>query len=395
MNSENEEGTARFRRWLEGHRSPRGIVLAVLGLVTLGVAVLSVAVSYQILDPRFGLWAAPTVGALDALWVVFQATEILAGNNHARVGRVRWAGLTLTGINAAIPTAELVAHSGGAFDLAMVLTPIAIVATKGTWWFVLPALGRRVSATTRQTIDTKRQHVADRLEEMEAEAAHRIELLQAATDLETRVARAETAYRLSVLQTRQSTTEALHAQAQATETTLAERPLPAAVTAIALPQLDTWNPGTPALPPGTVTGTATPNRHTDGTQVNTGAANSGTAPGTPGVTESGTPSREGTSTVTVEQLAAVAGVPVPVAGERLTDSQMNVVLRHLRYADEPPRSYRQAVTDFRDAGYVGSEERVRRVWGGLMSKEETPGTGHTDTPREGSEDADDDEDADA
>ncbi|MBJ6636954.1 hypothetical protein H4K36_01425 [Streptomyces sp. DHE7-1] len=45
----------------------------------------------------------PTVGALDALWVVFQATEILSCNNRRRAGRVRWAGLALTLVNAAIP----------------------------------------------------------------------------------------------------------------------------------------------------------------------------------------------------------------------------------------------------------------------------------------------------
>ncbi|GAA3753912.1 hypothetical protein [Streptomyces tremellae] len=408
MSSENENDDGTFARWVAGHRSPRGIVLTVLGLVTVGIAVLSVRVSYQVLTPHFGWWAAPAVGALDALWVIFQATEILAGNNTARVRRVQWAGLALTAINAAIPTFELIAHADKAgFDLAYVLTPIAIAATKGTWWVALPALGRRVSASTRQAIDTKRQHVADRLEEMEAEAAHRIELLEAATSLDQRVAAAETAYRLSVLKTRQSTTAQLHKQAQDTELTLAEKALPASVTAIALPQLDTWAPGTPALPAGTdsgtVTGTSTPVRHGDVTQVSTGMegspSQSGMQPVTHGVTHADTPSRAGVPAVTVEQLAAVAGVPAPVVGERLTDLQMDVVLRHLRYADDPPRSYRQAVADFREAGYVGSEERVRRVWGALMSKEEAGTSRGADTsaPREASEDdeadSDDSEDA--
>lgn len=93
--------------------SPRGTVLSVLGLVTLGVAILSVAVSYQILEPAFGAWAVPVVGALDALWCVFQATEILAGNNRRRVWRVQAAGLTLTFVNAAIPTADLILSGPG------------------------------------------------------------------------------------------------------------------------------------------------------------------------------------------------------------------------------------------------------------------------------------------
>ncbi|GLW04776.1 hypothetical protein [Streptomyces lavendulae] len=100
--------------------APRELVLIVLGLVTLGVAVLSVSVSYQILEPPFGGWAVPTVGALDALWVVFQATEVLAGNNRGRARRVMAAGLALTAINAAIPTADLIINRAHGFELGSV-----------------------------------------------------------------------------------------------------------------------------------------------------------------------------------------------------------------------------------------------------------------------------------
>ncbi|MFD8629174.1 hypothetical protein ACFV4E_35880 [Streptomyces hygroscopicus] len=75
--------------------------------------------------------------------------------------------------------------------------------------------------------------------------------------------------------------------------------------------------------------------------------------------------------VTLEEIAAVAGVPTPVVGEPLSDEQLVVVLRHLRYTDDPPLSYRQAVAAFREAGFVGGEQRVRRAWGSLMSHEET------------------------
>lgn len=70
------------------------------------------------------------------------------------------------------------------------------------------------------------------------------------------------------------------------------------------------------------------------------------------------------------ELAVVAGVPTPAPGETLTAEQLVVVLRWLRYRDEPPLSYRQAVGAFRDAAFVGSEERVRRAWADLMSREE-------------------------
>ncbi|MFF7371964.1 hypothetical protein [Streptomyces tricolor] len=78
-----------------------------------------------------------------------------------------------------------------------------------------------------------------------------------------------------------------------------------------------------------------------------------------------------TPPVTLEEIAAVAGVPTPQPGEPLTDEQLVVVLRHLRYSDDPPLSYRQAVTAFREAGFVGGEQRVRKAWGSLMSHEET------------------------
>ncbi|MFS7877668.1 hypothetical protein ACEYXF_30680 [Streptomyces asiaticus] len=75
--------------------------------------------------------------------------------------------------------------------------------------------------------------------------------------------------------------------------------------------------------------------------------------------------------VTLEEIAAVAGAPTPVVGEPLSDAQLVVVLRHLRYTDDPPLSYRQAVAAFREAGFVGGEQRVRRAWGSLMSHEES------------------------
>ncbi|MER5973287.1 hypothetical protein ABT112_26775 [Streptomyces sp. NPDC002055] len=377
--------------------SSRGTVLSILGVVTLGVAILSVAVSYKILEPKFGGWAVPTVGALDALWVVFQITEILAGNNSRRASRVRSAGLFLTAVNAAIPTAHLVL-SGGKLDLAVVLTPLAIVATKTAWWFTLPSLGRRVSPTTRQKLDAKRQTVSDRLEEMEAEAAHRIELLELATTLEKGVAKAETAYRKSVLKRQQTTTKTLHKQAQATEKTVAETGLPDSVASIPLPVLEDWTPNAPALPgtPGrdaSVTGTpALPagrdasgtdtgtdgtasgtGRDTTGTQVNAGAQGAPSHPDAEAAHPEEEPSRQAAHTVTLEELAAVAGVPVPVPDAQLTDAQVGVVLRHLRYRDEPPASYRQARVDFRGAGFVGSEERIRQAWAALMTNEKTDG----------------------
>ncbi|MDX3186176.1 hypothetical protein AB0D56_32635 [Streptomyces sp. NPDC048209] len=366
-------------------RHPRGAVIAALGVITLAVAILSVAVTYNILESKFGGWAIPTVVALDALWVIFQATEILAGNNRVRAKRVQWAGMALTLINAAIPTAHLIvaAQHGTPLDMAVVITPVAILFTKGAWWWALPSLGRPVSEATRQTIATKRQTVADKLEEMEAEAAHRIELLALATTLETRVAEAETDYRVAMLKAQQDMAEQLHEQAQTTEKTVSEKPLPASVAAIRLPVLEEWTPTAPALP-GTPGGTLALTGGAGVTQVSAPAAGTGTPGGTPedaavtpggtpedaAVTPGGTPEEQAARAAALADLAAVAGVPVPEPGEPLTDGQLDVALRHLRYVDDPPQSYRQARDEFRDLGFVGSERRVRRAWAELMEKEE-------------------------
>ncbi|MFJ6558185.1 hypothetical protein ACIQNT_39100 [Streptomyces luteogriseus] len=356
--------------------SARGMVLAVLGVITLGVAVLSVGVSYHILEPSFGAWAVPTVAALDALWVVFQATEILARNNRLRAQRVMYAGLALTLINAAIPTADLIVSDPGTFDLAMVLTPVAIVATKGAWWLALPALGRKVSDETSRAIAERRQEVADRLETMEADAAHRIELLEIATALEQRVAKAETEYRKSVLAAQESMTRDLHQQAEATQKAVTELVLPASVAAITLPDLDTWTPTAPALP--------TTRAALDPGGTDSHAGQDAAPSGRHGERHSGRAAERDAAALT--DLAAVTGVPTPEPGQPLTDDQLDVVLRHLRYRDDPPMSYRQAVAAFRRAEFVGSEKRVRHAWAALMTKE---GTAEAEEAEEDeSEDAD-------
>ncbi|MFJ2202373.1 hypothetical protein [Streptomyces violaceusniger] len=331
--------------------SPRALVLGGLGVLTLGVAVLSVAVSYSILVPHFGRLAAPTVAALDVLWVVLQATEILAGNNRVRARRVRWAGLALTVVIAAVPTADLIlTESGVGFDLAVVLTPVAIVATKAAWWLVLPSLGRKVSPATRQAIDARSQEVADRLERMEADAADRIELLKIAGDLQMQVSAAETDYRRATLKAQKRMTDRLHGQAVSTADTVASKPLPELVSTIALPELDGWEPAALALPVTPVTPAVT--------QVS--GANS------EGDEES---SRRERLLVTVAEISSVTGVPTPVTGTPLTNDQITVVLRALRYNEDPPMSYRQAAAEFRRAGYLGGEDRVRPLWRELKKQE--------------------------
>ncbi|WP_030888317.1 hypothetical protein [Streptomyces sp. NRRL S-1868] len=124
---------------------------------------------------------------------------------------------------------------------------------------------------------------------------------------------------------------------------------------------------------------------------------SGTGTGTE--TEDAAPDTEeepsrGTRAEELAGLAAVAGVPTPVPGEQLTDTQLLVVLRHMRHGEDPPRSYRGAMTVFRDEGFVGSERRLRKTWGALMTEEEEATAGETgEKSEEDKDDEDDDQEA--
>lgn len=73
--------------------------------------------------------------------------------------------------------------------------------------------------------------------------------------------------------------------------------------------------------------------------------------------------------LTLPELAQAARVELPQPGVTLSDEQLAVVLRWLRYAMEPPRSYRQAQDAFRGAGFKAREERVRRIWGEIETRE--------------------------
>ncbi|MFJ7203265.1 hypothetical protein ACIQWR_07000 [Streptomyces sp. NPDC098789] len=133
---------------------------------------------------------------------------------------------------------------------------------------------------------------------------------------------------------------------------------------------------TPALPPapepapeqGAVTG----GRDGEDTQVNdplTGVEEAGVTPAVTPVTPSVTPA---VTPVTLDEVAAIAGVPTPLTDEPLTDEQIVVVLRYLRYSTDPPLSYRQTAAAFRESGFTGGEARIRNAWATLMAQEESP-----------------------
>ncbi|KOU91702.1 hypothetical protein ADK92_30540 [Streptomyces sp. XY533] len=122
---------------------------------------------------------------------------------------------------------------------------------------------------------------------------------------------------------------------------------------------------TPALPPVAEPGVGeravTGGRDGEDTQVNDPLTGLDEESVTPAVTP-----------VTLDEVAAIAGVSTPLIGEPLSDEQIVVVLRFLRYSDDPPLSYRQTVAAFRESGFTGGESRIRGAWATLMAQEESP-----------------------
>lgn len=73
--------------------------------------------------------------------------------------------------------------------------------------------------------------------------------------------------------------------------------------------------------------------------------------------------------MSLQELADASGVDLPQPGATLTDEQLEVVLRWLRYGMEPPRSYRQAQAEFRSHGFQAREQRVRNMWAEIEALE--------------------------
>lgn len=71
----------------------------------------------------------------------------------------------------------------------------------------------------------------------------------------------------------------------------------------------------------------------------------------------------------LQELADAEGVPLPERGATLSDKQLDVVLRWLRYDMDPPRSYRQAQEEFRARGFQAREERIRHAWAEIEERE--------------------------
>ncbi|MBZ6250552.1 hypothetical protein KVH27_19490 [Streptomyces olivaceus] len=310
----------------------------------------------------------------DALWIGALRMSEVAIRQRSRLGIAVMLGLSLAALGVSTGTLLVLGHAK-----VFAFVPLAAALFMGLRLFVGNVLADHTTATV-----IANQSAADRNTRALAAADARHLRATAVTDvvtetaghlgeMERQIARAQTltvgeariAKARAAAEKRLQKTDKKHgAKAQA----FAARPLTLAVTP----------PGTPALPTGTgpvpdrAATTPTPAvEATPDTPAEPTVTDDGTQATAPATTTDGTPVTPPAQPVTLADLATVTGVPTPVPGEPLTDGQLDVVLRHLRYTDDPPHSYRQARADFRDRGFVGSEERVRRVWGALLTHEET------------------------
>ncbi|MBQ0827689.1 hypothetical protein [Streptomyces tagetis] len=314
----------------------------------------------------------------DALWIGALRMSEVAIRQRSRIGTTVMLGLSAAALGVSTGTLLILGHAK-----VFAFVPVAAAAFMSLRLFVGNVLAD--SATATEIAD---QSAADRNARARAAARARHLRSTAVTDVVT-----ETAGHLGEMERQIARAQTLtkgeariaKARAEAEDrlrkadkkhgpkaTAFAARTLTLAVP----------TPGTPALPTGTAPGTPravtapTPAvEDTPGTPDEQPVTDSGTQVSTPASADPGTADTPPAHPVTLTDLATVAGVPTPVPGEPLTDAQLDVALRHLRYTDDPPRSYRKARDDFRDAGFVGSEARVRRVWGALLTHEETTPTG--------------------
>ncbi|MFD5002202.1 hypothetical protein ACFWMV_04770 [Streptomyces mutabilis] len=316
------------------------------------------------LDGRLGSIAGWSIALVyDALWIGALRKSEVAIRQRSRIGMAVMLGLSLAALGVSTGTLLILGHAK-----VFAFVPMAAAAFMGLRLFANNVLADHDTAAAIAD-----QSAADRNARALAAADARHLRATAVTDVMTetaghlgemqrQIARAETltkaeeriAKARAKAEKRLRSADEKHGELAAA---FAARPLMLAVP----------TPGTPSLSTGTERPALTPNAAED------------TAPDTiDGTADTDTDTQVNDHTdqnsappVTLADLAAVTGVPTPVPGEPLTDAQLDVVLRHLRYTDDPPLSYRHARKNFRDAGFVGSEERVRRVWGALLTHEET------------------------
>lgn len=292
----------------------------------------------------------------DALWIGALRMSEVAIRQRSRVGMAVMLGLSAAAVGVSTATLLILGHAQ-----VFAGVPVAAAVFMGLRLFVGNVLAD--GATAKLIAE---QSAADRNARALAAADARHLRSEATTDVF-----AETAGHLAEMHRQIARADVL-TQAQAkinkarakAEKRLKDSENEDGVQALAFTQRDLALSVTrPAVPPERVTGV---------TQIKAEIEPVTPEPVTADETDTVTPSKRVRvkDAPTLDELAAVAGVPMPKPGVTLDDQQIEVVLRWLRYDMDPPRSYRDARKAYRDDhGFIGGEHRVRRIWGEIETRE--------------------------
>lgn len=291
----------------------------------------------------------------DALWIGSLRMSEVAIRQRSRIGVIVMLGLSAVAVGVSTATLLILGHAQ-----VFAGVPVAAALFMGLRLFVGNVLAD--SATAAQIAE---QSAADRNERALAAANARHLRSEATTDvltetaghlaeMERQIARAE------VLTEAQAEIDAARAKAEKVLAGADKKHGEAARAFMARELAVTVS--RPAVTPGRVTGVTQAKGEIEAVTPRTVTADE---------TDSVTVVEEALvrDSVTLQELADVAGVELPLPAVTLTDGQLEVVLRWLRYGMEPPRSYREAQKAFRREGFQGGEHRVRRIWGEIEDRE--------------------------
>ncbi|MER5584091.1 hypothetical protein ABT090_20965 [Streptomyces asoensis] len=358
------------------HRFPRLDAFAIVEkLLTLASLVLvAVTVGGQLghmvgLGGKFGLVVAWSIALVyDALWIGALRMSEIAIRQRSRVGMAVMLGLSAAAVGVSTATLLILGHAQ-----VFAGVPVAAAVFMG-----LRLFAGNVLADGETAAAIAAQSAADRNARALAAADARHLRSEATTDVFT-----ETAGHLAEME-RQIARAKVLTEAQAeinkaraeAEKRLAKSESEHGVGALAFAERDLAL----AVSRPAVTANGHSRRdlggHTVVTQATPEIEPVTIDPVTQGETDAQVPAEQAAveGAMTLRELAAVEGLDLPQPGATLSDEQLEVVLRWLRYGMEPPRSYRQAQAEFRAAGFRAREERVRRIWGEIETREAVTAT---------------------
>ncbi|MER6534329.1 hypothetical protein ABT215_11060 [Streptomyces sp900105755] len=299
----------------------------------------------------------------DALWIGSLRMSEVAIRQRSTVGMVVMLGLSAGAVGVSSTILLILGHAK-----VFAFVPVAAALFMGLRLFAGNVLADAATAAA-----IARQSAADRNARAIAAADARHLGSEAVTDVVT-----ETAGHLAEMQRQIARADALtKAQARINEARskaeerLAKSEQEHGTKAVAFLQRDLQLPVTRPVVTPAGHSAAELDGHTVVTQATPEIEAVTTPPVTTGETDTVTLSRQTPvdNPMSLEELADAAGVDLPQPGATLTDAQLEVVLRWLRYSMEPPRSYRQAQDDFRRHGFQAREQRVRTTWKAIEARE--------------------------